>query len=195
MRQLLVTTFAIAVVFALSAVALAEDPATYVKEAKLVLEGKAKANGEIPPAIAFDGGEKKDVKVTVAEKMGKQDVARDLAKELTVALGEGYEVEQYDDDKIEIEAKTLAEVRESRRAGADVILLDNMPPETIRRAVATSAGAAVVEVSGGVRLETLRQFALPGIDVISVGALTHSATAVDLSLTIPAAARRRQLRS
>ena len=70
------------------------------------------------------------------------------------------------------------------RANAEVILLDNMSPDLIRRAVAMIAGAAVVEVSGGVRFETLRHYALPGVDVISVGALTHSATAVDLSLTI-----------
>lgn len=94
--------------------------------------------------------------------------------------------------KIEVEAKTLAEVKEALRARADVILLDNMAPELIRRAVAQIAGAAVVEVSGGVRFETLRDFALPGVDVISIGALTHSATAVDLSLDIqPARAARR----
>lgn len=86
--------------------------------------------------------------------------------------------------KIEVEAKTLAEVREALRAGADVILLDNMAPALIQRAVAAIDGAAVVEVSGGVRLETLRAYALPGVDVISIGALTHSATAVDLSLTL-----------
>ncbi len=86
--------------------------------------------------------------------------------------------------KIEVEATTLTEVKEALRARAEVILLDNMPPEMIRRAVALIAGAAVVEVSGGVRLETIRDYALPGVDVISIGALTHSATAVDLSLTI-----------
>ena len=86
--------------------------------------------------------------------------------------------------KIEVEAKTLAEVKEALRARADVILLDNMSPELIRRAVALIRGAAVVEVSGGVRFETLGDYALPGVNVISVGALTHSATAVDLSLTI-----------
>jgi nicotinate-nucleotide pyrophosphorylase (carboxylating) len=86
--------------------------------------------------------------------------------------------------KIEVEAKTLAEVKEALRANAEVILLDNMAPEMIRRAVALIAGAAVVEVSGGVRYDTLRDFALPGVDVISIGALTHSATAVDLSLTL-----------
>ena len=86
--------------------------------------------------------------------------------------------------KIEVEAKTLAEVKDALRAGAEVILLDNMSPDEIRRAVATIAGAAVVEVSGGVRYETLRSYALPGVDVISIGALTHSAVAVDLSLTV-----------
>lgn len=86
--------------------------------------------------------------------------------------------------KIEVEAKTLAEVREAIRAAADVILLDNMAPPLIRQAVALIAGGAVVEVSGGVRFETLRDYALPGVDVISVGALTHSAPAADLSLTI-----------
>ena len=86
--------------------------------------------------------------------------------------------------KIEVETTNLAEVKEALRAHAEVILLDNMPPALIRRAVALIAGAAVVEVSGGVRFETLRDYALPGVDVISVGALTHSALAVDLSLTI-----------
>jgi nicotinate-nucleotide pyrophosphorylase (carboxylating) len=94
--------------------------------------------------------------------------------------------------KIEVEAKTLAEVKEALRAKAEVILLDNMAPEMIRRAVALIAGAALVEVSGGVRLATLGDYALPGVDVISIGALTHSAIAVDLSLDIlPARASRR----
>jgi nicotinate-nucleotide pyrophosphorylase (carboxylating) len=86
--------------------------------------------------------------------------------------------------KIEVECTTLAEVREALRAHAEVVLLDNMTPDQIRTAVAVVAGAATIEVSGGVRLETLRDFALPGVDVISIGALTHSATAVDLSLTL-----------
>jgi len=94
--------------------------------------------------------------------------------------------------KIEVEAKTLPEVKEALRAGAEVILLDNMPPELVRRAVAVIAGAAVVEVSGGVRFETLREYALPGVDVISIGALTHSATAVDLSLDLVPARRKRR---
>jgi len=86
--------------------------------------------------------------------------------------------------KIEVEAKTLAEVRAALRARAEVILLDNMTPSEVRGAVAVIAGKAVVEVSGGVRYETLADYALPGVDVISIGALTHSAPAADLSLTI-----------
>ena len=92
--------------------------------------------------------------------------------------------------KIEVEAKTLAEVREALRAKADVILLDNMTPASIRTAVDLIAGRAVVEVSGGVRFETLREFALRGVDVISVGALTHSAPAADLSLTLIATGKK-----
>jgi nicotinate-nucleotide pyrophosphorylase (carboxylating) len=86
--------------------------------------------------------------------------------------------------RIEVEAKTLAEVREALRAGADVILLDNMKPSQIQAAVAAIGGAALVEVSGGVRLETIRDFAIAGVDVISVGALTHSAPAASLSLSV-----------
>ncbi|MEO6873721.1 MAG: carboxylating nicotinate-nucleotide diphosphorylase [Opitutaceae bacterium] len=86
--------------------------------------------------------------------------------------------------KVEVEAENLAEVRAACRAGAEVILLDNFTPAQIRAAVKLIAGRAGVEVSGGVRLETLREFALPGVNVISVGALTHSAPAADLSLTL-----------
>jgi nicotinate-nucleotide pyrophosphorylase (carboxylating) len=94
--------------------------------------------------------------------------------------------------RIEVEAKTLGEVKEALRAQAEAILLDNMAPDMIRRAVELIGGAAVVEISGGVRLDTVRAYALPGVDVISIGALTHSATAADLSLDIvPARATRR----
>lgn len=86
--------------------------------------------------------------------------------------------------KVEAEAKTLAEVAEALAAGADIILLDNMTPARIRAAVKLIAGRATVEVSGGVRFETLRRFALPGVDLISVGALTHSVAAADLSLDL-----------
>jgi len=86
--------------------------------------------------------------------------------------------------KIEVEAKTLAEVKEALRAGADVILLDNMTPEQVRAAVLTIKGRSRVEVSGGVTFATLRDYALPGVDVISIGALTHSVMAANLSLNL-----------
>jgi nicotinate-nucleotide pyrophosphorylase (carboxylating) len=94
--------------------------------------------------------------------------------------------------RIEVEARTLAEVREACRAGAEVILLDNLSPAQVRAAVAIIAGRAAVEVSGGVRYETLAAYALPGVDVISIGALTHSAPAADLSLSILPARRIRR---
>ena len=87
--------------------------------------------------------------------------------------------------KIEVEAKTIDEVKEAVRAAAEIILLDNITPAQVTSAVSVIAGAALVEVSGGVRYETLRDYALPGVDVISIGALTHSAPAADLSLTLP----------
>jgi nicotinate-nucleotide pyrophosphorylase (carboxylating) len=86
--------------------------------------------------------------------------------------------------KIEVEAKTLAEVKEACRAGADIILLDNMTPAQVGAAVAAIAGRAQVEVSGGVKFATLRDYALPGVDIISIGALTHSVAAADLSLDL-----------
>jgi len=91
--------------------------------------------------------------------------------------------------KIEVEAKTLAEVREACHTGAEVILLDNMTPAEVKAAVLAIAGRVMIEVSGGVRFETLREYALPGVDVISIGALTHSAPSVDLSLDLQPARR------
>jgi nicotinate-nucleotide pyrophosphorylase (carboxylating) len=84
--------------------------------------------------------------------------------------------------RVEVEAKTLAQVRAACRAGADVILLDNMSPGEVWKAASVVAGRALIEVSGGIRLETVRSYAVPGVSVISVGALTHSAPAADLSL-------------
>jgi len=91
--------------------------------------------------------------------------------------------------RIEAEAKTLAEVREAVAAGADIVLLDNMTPARVRRAARLVAGRALVEVSGGIRFGTLRSYAVPGVDFISVGALTHSVKAADLSLDLQPAGR------
>jgi nicotinate-nucleotide pyrophosphorylase (carboxylating) len=84
--------------------------------------------------------------------------------------------------RIEVEVTTLAEVEEALSAGADVILLDNMDVATMRRAVELAGGRALIEASGGVTLETVLAIAETGVDLISVGALTHSAPALDVSL-------------
>jgi nicotinate-nucleotide pyrophosphorylase (carboxylating) len=86
--------------------------------------------------------------------------------------------------KVEVECATLAQVDAALVAGADAILLDNMTPDALADAVRRIAGRALVEASGGVTLATIRAIAETGVDLISVGALTHSAPAVDLSLKI-----------
>jgi len=86
--------------------------------------------------------------------------------------------------KIEIETETLAQVDEALASGADIIMLDNMSLADMRSAVATIAGRALVEASGGVNLETVRAIAETGVDIISVGALTHSARAMDISMLL-----------
>ncbi|MGC4042405.1 MAG: carboxylating nicotinate-nucleotide diphosphorylase [Armatimonas sp.] len=84
--------------------------------------------------------------------------------------------------KVEVECKTLAQVEEAVAAGADLLLLDNMPLETLRTAVGIIGGRAKTEASGGVNLQTVRLIAETGVDLISVGALTHSAPSLDISL-------------
>jgi nicotinate-nucleotide pyrophosphorylase (carboxylating) len=84
--------------------------------------------------------------------------------------------------KIEVETRNLAEVAEAVDAGADIILLDNMDNPTLRQAVALVAGRARTEASGGVNLETVRAIAETGVELISVGALTHSVPAADISM-------------
>ena len=85
---------------------------------------------------------------------------------------------------IEVEARDLQEVREAAEAGAPRILLDNMGPDQLREAVALVGGRAELEGSGGVSLDTVRALADAGLDFVSVGALTHSAPALDLSLIL-----------
>lgn len=83
---------------------------------------------------------------------------------------------------VEVETTSLTEVEEALRSGAQRILLDNMTLEMIRQAAALIKGKAQIEVSGGVSLEDLDDLSNSGIDFISVGALTHSARAVDISM-------------
>jgi nicotinate-nucleotide pyrophosphorylase (carboxylating) len=85
---------------------------------------------------------------------------------------------------LEVEARTLAEVDEALEAAAPWILLDNMSVEQLAEAVRHVAGRARLEASGGVTLETIRDIASTGVDFVSVGALTHSAPALDLSLLL-----------
>jgi nicotinate-nucleotide pyrophosphorylase (carboxylating) len=84
--------------------------------------------------------------------------------------------------KIEVETETLPQVEEALAAGADVIMLDNMTLDEMRAAVATVAGRVLVEASGGVTLERVRSIAETGVDIISVGALTHSPRSMDISM-------------
>jgi nicotinate-nucleotide pyrophosphorylase (carboxylating) len=85
---------------------------------------------------------------------------------------------------VEVEVRTLAELEEAIAAGAEFVLLDNMPPDVVARCVEHAAGRVKLEVSGGVNLENLRAYAETGIERISVGALTHSAPAVDINFLI-----------
>jgi nicotinate-nucleotide pyrophosphorylase (carboxylating) len=88
--------------------------------------------------------------------------------------------------KVEVEAATLDEVEAALAAGADIIMLDNMDPDQVRHAVKLINRRALVEVSGGVTRQRLKALAQTGVDLISIGALTHSAVAVDLSMQITA---------
>jgi nicotinate-nucleotide pyrophosphorylase (carboxylating) len=88
--------------------------------------------------------------------------------------------------KIEIEVDSLEQLREALEIGVDAVLLDNMPVATIREAVEMIDKRAVVEASGGVTLETIAPIAETGVDLISVGALTHSARALDVGLDMAA---------
>ena len=84
--------------------------------------------------------------------------------------------------KIEVETETLEQVREAVEAGADIIMLDNMDPETMKEAMALIAGRAQTECSGNVTAEKIAQLRDIGVDYISSGALTHSSPILDLSL-------------
>ena len=84
--------------------------------------------------------------------------------------------------KIEVETRDLAEVREALAAGADIIMLDNMSVEMMREAVQYIDGRAKTEASGGITPETVAEVAKTGVDIISLGALTHSVKAFDISM-------------
>jgi nicotinate-nucleotide pyrophosphorylase (carboxylating) len=86
--------------------------------------------------------------------------------------------------RIEVEVTSVEEAKESLAAGVDILLLDNMGREEMRQVVEMARGRALTEASGGITLETIRAVAETGVDYISVGALTHSAPALDISLEL-----------
>ena len=105
-------------------------------------------------------------------------VAGGIAKALSALNGHGAGL------PVEIEADTIDQVREAVAAGAPRILLDNMRPDQVREAVVEVAGRAELEASGGMSLATVRAYAETGVDFISVGALTHSARSLNVSLEV-----------
>jgi nicotinate-nucleotide pyrophosphorylase (carboxylating) len=84
--------------------------------------------------------------------------------------------------KIEVETQTLDQVEEAIRAGADIIMLDNMSPSLMEQAVKIIDGKALIEASGNVTLDNIQEVAASGVDIISVGAITHSIKAMDISM-------------
>jgi nicotinate-nucleotide pyrophosphorylase (carboxylating) len=92
--------------------------------------------------------------------------------------------ERFPDLPLDVEVQTAQEAREALEAGAPRILLDNMSPDEMRAIVEDVAGRAELEASGGIDLQTVLAVAETGVDFISVGALTHSAPALDLSLIL-----------
>ena len=86
--------------------------------------------------------------------------------------------------RICVEVETLEQIDQALDGGADVLLLDNMSPPLVREAMGLVKGRAQTEVSGGITLENVREYAATGVDSISIGALTHSAPAVDISLDV-----------
>ena len=127
--------------------------------------------------------------VPLAPRVGGE-VAQVLVKEnhLRVAGGITAAVaalrERADGLPLEVEAETLGQVAEALDAGVERILLDNMTPEEVARAVALVGGRAQLEASGGVSLATVRAYAETGVDFISVGALTHGARSLHVSLEV-----------
>lgn len=106
-------------------------------------------------------------------------VAGGIAPALNAARSAGHTL------KIEIEVDTIKQLEEVlAHGGADIVLLDNMDAPTLKKAVALAKGKIITEASGGITLETVRAIAESGVDYISVGALTHSAPALDLGLDI-----------
>ena len=129
-------------------------------------------------AVACGGGRN--------HRLGLYDgiLIKDNHLRLAGSLGEAVVRAKQTGVPVEVECDTLAQVREALAAGTDSILLDNMAVDELRDAVRLAGGQVRLEASGGVTLETVRAIAETGVDFISVGALTHSARALDVSLEV-----------
>jgi nicotinate-nucleotide pyrophosphorylase (carboxylating) len=134
-------------------------------------------------AVAAGGG--------INHRMGLYDAILIKENHAALAGGVGEAVKRARKAKpglpVEVECRDLTEVREAAQAGADRLLLDNMSPDELREAVAAareSGDGPELEASGGVTLETVAEIAATGVDFVSVGALTHSARALDLSMAV-----------
>ena len=103
---------------------------------------------------------------------------------LAGSVGAAVELAKGSGVEVEVECESLEEVREALAAGADWLLLDNMSPSRLKEAVALVAGRARLEASGGITLDNVREVAETGVDFISIGALTHSARALDVSMEV-----------
>jgi nicotinate-nucleotide pyrophosphorylase (carboxylating) len=122
-------------------------------------------------------------------RMGLDDGILIKNNHIAIAGGIGAAIESVRREKpegmaIEVEVRTRQELEEAIEAGADIVLLDNMTPEEVSECVGLARGRVLLEVSGGVGLGNIRAYAETGVDRISVGALTHSAPAVDINFLI-----------
>lgn len=132
-------------------------------------------------AVAVGGG--RNHRFTLSDAVMIKDNHIDAVGSITAAVEKlrgriGHTV------KIEVETRTLEEVREAVSTGVDIIMLDNMNAELMKKAVAIVNGSAIIEASGGIKAGMLREVAETGVNVISIGALTHSVKALDISLKI-----------
>tara|TARA_A100001037_G_scaffold280905_1_gene284080 strand:+ start:97 stop:948 length:852 start_codon:yes stop_codon:yes gene_type:complete len=128
----------------------------------------------------------------VNHRMGLYDQIMIKDNHLAVCSGEATPIpiaiqrarENYPDLKVEVEVDTLTQARVAAESGADIILLDNMSLDQLKASVLEIGGRSMTEASGGITMKTIRAVAETGVDSISVGALTHSARAVDLALDV-----------
>jgi nicotinate-nucleotide pyrophosphorylase (carboxylating) len=171
--------------------------AQFVEAVRLSRRSNAKANAQILDTRKTTPGWRRFEKYAVAcgggtnHRLGLFDMIlikdNHLAalrdeKPNAIAAAVARSRKQFPKLKVEVEADTLKQVEESVTAGADFILLDNMDLKQLRQAVKIIGGRAKTEASGGVNLDSVRAIAASGVDFISVGALTHSARAVDIGL-------------